>query len=257
MLWGIIKFIFFLLQSMNWMVRHLIRWIFFARVPFSCFRECCRNLVSSVLMMPTRKESTFHLPRTRLLHIYLYVAVQMPYLQSCNLVSTPNAPTGLLTRSSLWGRQIGICLFDSGEDKTEMRWAANMLAHGKVECCHLSFHDFSALCHDLRPPSFVHHEVRSSYISKQFDLESLNFPRTSVPVCCTSTPDLTSIATSSWKISQKKQRFDYDSGIRQWQFVKKIYTLLYSCMFTWRLVDSCFCPDIGSWFFRVQVGHHL
>ena len=55
---------------------------------------------------------------------------------------------------------------------------------------------------------------RSSSITKwaarisleRFDLESPNFTRTSIPTCSTATSDMTSTATSGWKLSLKNRR---------------------------------------------------
>ena len=63
--------------------------------------------------------------------------------------------------------------------------------------------NLSSLCHDVRRLSLfvsVHHKVNGSYISREewFDLESLNFTRSSVPVWSPTISDMKSLPASGW-----------------------------------------------------------
>ena len=101
-----------------------------------------------------------------------------------------------------------------------------------------------------RSSSFVHHKVSGSNISRLcFNLKSLNFTGTSVPTYSTSTPDMMSLATSSWKLSRKnlsKTPLPTASvGISREPF--KLWLIIFFTFYLYReTIDFASLPDITS-----------
>ena len=122
-----------------------------------------------------------------------------------------------------------------------------------------NFLDKTLLCDDPSTPAsswlFVTH-LRQSYISRErFDLESQNFTRIFTPVGSSATPDMTSLATSGWRLLHKTG-FDYNSCHSPWGRSFKKSTDCHAIVFlTDENVDSCFASILVHMILLINLIH--